>query len=63
VAASLEKFPGVKHDDVFWSVALAVYAAVDLEPEPFSASIPERKWFCAPQLFNIYSLPKLPMLC
>jgi len=28
------------HDDVFWSVALAVYATVDMEPEPFIASTP-----------------------
>jgi len=28
------------HDDVFWSVALAVYATVDVEPEPFIASTP-----------------------
>jgi hypothetical protein len=31
--------PGT-HDDVFWSIALAVYATVDMEPEPFLAVIP-----------------------
>ena len=28
------------HDDVFWSLALAVYATAEMEPEPFLAVIP-----------------------
>ncbi len=32
--------PGGTHDDVFWSIALAVFASVQMEPEPFSAVIP-----------------------
>ena len=32
--------PGGTHDDVFWSIALAVYATVDMEPEPFLAVVP-----------------------
>jgi hypothetical protein len=28
------------HDDVFWSIALAVYATANMEPEPFLAVIP-----------------------
>jgi hypothetical protein len=28
------------HDDVFWSIALAVYATVNMEPEPFLAIVP-----------------------
>ena len=27
-------------DDVFWSIALAVYATVEMAPEPFLAVIP-----------------------
>ena len=27
------------HDDVFWSIALAVYATVEMSPEPFLAVI------------------------
>ena len=32
--------PAGTHDDVFWSVALAVYSTVEMEPEPFLAVIP-----------------------
>jgi len=32
--------PAGTHDDVFWSVALAVYSNVEMEPEPFLAVIP-----------------------
>jgi hypothetical protein len=32
--------PRGTHDDVFWSIALAVYATTDMEPEPFLAIIP-----------------------
>lgn len=32
--------PNGSHDDVFWSIALAVYATVEMEPEPFLAVIP-----------------------
>ncbi len=32
--------PNGTHDDVFWSIALAVYATVELSPEPFLAVIP-----------------------
>ncbi len=32
--------PWGTHDDVFWGVALAVYATVDMGPEPFLAVIP-----------------------
>jgi phage FluMu gp28-like protein len=28
------------HDDVFWSIALAVYATANMEPEPFLAVVP-----------------------
>jgi hypothetical protein len=32
--------PWGTHDDVFWSIALAVYATADMGPEPFLAIIP-----------------------
>jgi hypothetical protein len=32
--------PNGTHDDVFWSIALAVYATADMEPEPFLAVVP-----------------------
>jgi phage FluMu gp28-like protein len=32
--------PNGTHDDVFWSIALAVYATVKMEPEPFIAVVP-----------------------
>jgi phage FluMu gp28-like protein len=32
--------PNGTHDDVFWSIALAVFATVQMEPEPFLAVIP-----------------------
>ncbi|MCL5949458.1 MAG: terminase family protein [Candidatus Bathyarchaeota archaeon] len=32
--------PWGTHDDVFWSIALAVYATADMGPEPFLAVIP-----------------------
>jgi hypothetical protein len=32
--------PQGTHDDVFWSIALAVYATADMAPEPFLAVIP-----------------------
>jgi hypothetical protein len=32
--------PAGTHDDVFWSIALAVYSTVKMEPEPFLAVIP-----------------------
>ncbi len=32
--------PTRTHDDVFWSIALAVYSTVKMEPEPFLAVIP-----------------------
>ncbi|MCW4018893.1 MAG: terminase family protein [Candidatus Bathyarchaeota archaeon] len=32
--------PRGTHDDVFWSIALAVYATANMEPEPFLAIIP-----------------------
>ena len=32
--------PNGTHDDVFWSIALAVFASVKMEPEPFLAVIP-----------------------
>jgi phage FluMu gp28-like protein len=32
--------PNGTHDDVFWSIALAVYATVEMNPEPFLAVIP-----------------------
>jgi phage FluMu gp28-like protein len=32
--------PNGTHDDVFWSIALAVYATAELSPEPFIAVIP-----------------------
>ena len=28
------------HDDVFWSIALAVYASVEMEPEQFVTVVP-----------------------
>ena len=32
--------PNGTHDDVFWSIALAIYATVEMEPEPFLAIVP-----------------------
>jgi phage FluMu gp28-like protein len=32
--------PSGTHDDIFWSIALAVYATAAMEPEPFLAIIP-----------------------
>jgi len=32
--------PWGTHDDVFWSIALAVYATADMGPEPFLAVVP-----------------------
>lgn len=32
--------PQGTHDDVFWSIALAVYATADMEPEPYLAVVP-----------------------
>jgi phage FluMu gp28-like protein len=32
--------PNGTHDDVYWSIALAVYATATMEPEPFLAVIP-----------------------
>jgi hypothetical protein len=32
--------PNGTHDDVFWSTTLAVYATVEMEPEPFLAVVP-----------------------
>ena len=32
--------PNGTHDDVFWSIALAVYATTDMAPEPFLAIVP-----------------------
>jgi phage FluMu gp28-like protein len=32
--------PNGTHDDVFWSIALAVFATVQMEPEPFLAVMP-----------------------
>jgi len=34
--------PQGTHDDCFWSVALALYATVEMQPEPFLAVIPRR---------------------
>jgi phage FluMu gp28-like protein len=32
--------PGGTHDDVFWSVALAIYGTVEMQPEQFVVAIP-----------------------
>ena len=32
--------PNGTHDDVFWSIALAVFASVQMEPEPFLTVVP-----------------------
>jgi hypothetical protein len=32
--------PNGTHDDVFWATALAVYATVEMAPEPFLAVVP-----------------------
>ena len=32
--------PQGTHDDVFWSIALAVYATADMAPEPYLAVVP-----------------------
>ena len=32
--------PNGTHDDVFWSIALAIYATTQMQPEPFIAIIP-----------------------
>ena len=34
--------PNGTHDDVWWSMALAVYATVEMVPEPFLAVVPRR---------------------
>ena len=34
------RHPAGTHDDVFWSIALAVYATAEMMPEPFLAVIP-----------------------
>jgi hypothetical protein len=34
--------PNGTHDDVFWSIALAVYATTDMAPEPFLTVIPPK---------------------
>jgi phage FluMu gp28-like protein len=34
--------PENQHDDVFWATALALYATVEMAPEPFLAVIPRR---------------------
>jgi phage FluMu gp28-like protein len=34
--------PENQHDDVFWATALALYATVEMQPEPFLAVIPRR---------------------
>ena len=32
--------PNGTHDDVFWSIALAIYGTIEMQPEPFLAIIP-----------------------
>jgi hypothetical protein len=32
--------PNGTHDDVFWSIALAVFASMQMEPEPYLAVVP-----------------------
>jgi hypothetical protein len=32
--------PNGTHDDVFWSIALTVYATVEMQPEPYLRIIP-----------------------
>jgi hypothetical protein len=32
--------PAGTHDDVFWSIALAIYGTVEMEPEPFLNNVP-----------------------
>jgi hypothetical protein len=32
--------PTGAYDDVFWSIALAVYATTEMQPEPFLTFIP-----------------------
>jgi hypothetical protein len=32
--------PTGTHDDVFWSIAIAIYATVEIEPEPFLYIVP-----------------------
>jgi phage FluMu gp28-like protein len=32
--------PNGTHDDIFWSIALAIYSTVNMEPEPYLAIIP-----------------------
>ena len=34
--------PNGTHDDVWWSIALAVFSTVEMEPEPFLAVVPRR---------------------
>jgi hypothetical protein len=33
-------YPYGTHDDVFWSLALAVYATADMQPEPYLTVVP-----------------------
>jgi len=35
--------PNGTHDDVWWSIALAIFSTVEMEPEPFLAVIPRRE--------------------
>ena len=32
--------PNGTHDDIFWSIALAIYATVEMQPEPFLTVVP-----------------------
>jgi hypothetical protein len=32
--------PSGTHDDVFWSIALAIYATTDMTPEPYLTVVP-----------------------
>jgi hypothetical protein len=32
--------PNGTHDDVFWSIALALFASMEMKPEPYLAVIP-----------------------
>ncbi len=36
-----DSHPNGTHDDVFWSIALAIYATVEMQPEPFLTVVPQ----------------------
>jgi hypothetical protein len=52
-------YPQGTHDDVFWSIALAVYETTEMAPEPFVAVIPEAKNQVANVMYRTKVLSKM----